>query len=344
MTIVSRASSILSFVLAMAASGTAVTLSVLAGWERGGTVPEQAVWIAIGIVLVFGAHLLPALTRETSFIVRGVASVLWLACMTATCYGHVGFFLLAQQHAGERRVSAISAPSTILTNRNMTVVMEARAVVTAERAATDVIRCKGDCRTHDGRRATLDAKRDALDAEANEVRRNEAERDRDAVHREVLRADPVTSRLAVLLGTTVARVDLLSGLMFAAVLESVACLLWSVSLQSSQSPPKPALDSDVSEPDMERTPALAFDESSNGPPLMSREPATDSHVQSEGPVTSPPVAPPSEEPSANEDVVVLARDVEAGRLRPTVTGIRNHLRCSQARAVALRRQLLKSPS
>jgi len=35
----------------------------------------------------------------------------------------------------------------------------------------------------------------------------------------------------------------------------------------------------------------------------------------------------------------LVRDVQAGIVKPTVTGIRLHLRCSQARATTLRRQL-----
>lgn len=46
-----------------------------------------------------------------------------------------------------------------------------------------------------------------------------------------------------------------------------------------------------------------------------------------------PVAPP------NPDLVRLVQDVGAGRVRVTVADIRRHLGCSQARAIALRRQL-----
>ncbi|MGE8450071.1 MAG: hypothetical protein ACN6OP_05475, partial [Pseudomonadales bacterium] len=86
------------------------------------------------------------------------------------------------------------------------------------------------------RRVTLAAKLDALDAEADDIRHGQAADDRAMTRRDALATDPVTGRLAALLGTTVARVDLLSGLIFAAVLEGVACLLWTIALQ-----PRPAL-------------------------------------------------------------------------------------------------------
>lgn len=46
------AASRLATVLAISATATALCLSVLAGWQRGGTWPERVVWIAIGVVLV----------------------------------------------------------------------------------------------------------------------------------------------------------------------------------------------------------------------------------------------------------------------------------------------------
>ncbi|MDF6619159.1 hypothetical protein NLP61_25765, partial [Escherichia coli] len=53
----------LSWVLSIAATGTAICVSVLAGWQRGGSLAERLVWVAIGVVLVASAHLLPALVR-----------------------------------------------------------------------------------------------------------------------------------------------------------------------------------------------------------------------------------------------------------------------------------------
>lgn len=65
-----------AFVLAVGATTTALCLSVLAGWQRGGTLPERLIWIAIGMVLVTSAHLLPALIREMPIVIRAVGSVL----------------------------------------------------------------------------------------------------------------------------------------------------------------------------------------------------------------------------------------------------------------------------
>ena len=54
--------------------------------------------------------------------------------------------------------------------------------------------------------------------------------------------------------------------------------------------------------------------------------------------------PPVIAPEPDSCVERLGRDVAAGLLRPTVTGIRRHLHCSQAKAVALRQQLEVLPA
>ncbi|AOI96707.1 hypothetical protein WS66_13100 [Burkholderia sp. LA-2-3-30-S1-D2] len=117
--------------------------------------------------------------------------------------------------------------------------MAERAAVTAQLASANARYCVGNCATLAARRATLSARLDSLNAEADEARRAQVERDQVAARRDALLADPVTSRLAALLRTTTARVDLLSGLMFAAILEGVACLLWAIALQSPSSRPLP---------------------------------------------------------------------------------------------------------
>ncbi|MCP3706805.1 hypothetical protein M3I54_07360 [Paraburkholderia sp. CNPSo 3274] len=327
--------------LAVGATGTAVSLSVQAGLQRGGTLPERAVWIALGIVLVVSAHLLPALTRGASAVARSVGSVLWLACFVAVCDGHAGFFLLAQRHAGALRASTVTTAPVVMTGRGLTVVMADRATVIAQLTTIDARRCSGDCRTLDGRRTMLTARLDALNAEADDVRRIEAERDRVTTQRDALLADPVTSRLAALLGTTTARVDLLSGLAFAAVLEGVACLLWTVALRQSPSVSvttangvtasevMPVADGPVaSQPEV--TAVIA----NHASEAASHKTEEVSHASPDGPVTPLPVAD-----STDDDVARLALEVAAGFVRPTVADIRRYLNCSQARAVALRRQL-----
>jgi len=131
---------------------------------------------------------------------------------------------------------------------------------------------------------------------------------------------------------TTARVDLLSGLMFAVVLEGVACLLWTVTLRS---------------PSRATGPATAGVASSVVPTFTTVTPIPSSHADKTGSTTgshAPRNAPASPLPAdASIDALLpqLTRDVAAGLVRPTVADIRRHLSCSQARATALRRQIAR---
>jgi len=226
--------------LAVAATCTALCMSVLAGWQRGGWLAEKLVWVAIGVVLVLSAHLLLALSRPMPQAVRHVGGGLWLLCMMATCYGHATFFLLAQRHAGERRVDAVMlpiSPAVSLQGRSLTVVTAEQAHIATALAVANARPCRADCTALRLSRVRLGAQLDALTTEAREVTRQEVGADRQAAHlddvlasREALRDDPVTARLTTLLGVTAAQIDLLSGLLFAGILEGVACLFWFVAL------------------------------------------------------------------------------------------------------------------
>ncbi|KWA13926.1 hypothetical protein [Burkholderia territorii] len=345
--------------LAITATATALSLSILAGWQRGGTLAERLIWIAIGVVLVTSAHLLPALIREMPIVIRSVGSVLWAACLAMACYGHAVFFAFAQQHAGEQRASAVQADPATSPARSLTVVMAERAAVTAQLAAVNARHCVGNRVTLASRRATLAAKLDALNAEADGVRRQQAMTDRVTVQRDALLVDPVTARLAALLDTTTGRVDLLTGLAFAAVLEGVACLLWSVALRWPLPKPLPVVNGDVAqavtvtrtvtEPVVAAvadaagmTPAAVMpvtashaDETvSRNSATPSHDRTTDSHAPRDDPIAPLPTVAP-----IDDHLSRLARDVAAGLVRPTVADIRRHLGCAQARAAELRRQL-----
>lgn len=295
-----------ALVLAAVATSTAVCMSILAGWQRGGWITERLVWVAIGVVLVAGAHLLPALCRPAPVTVRCARTVLWLACMATTGYGHATFFVLAQQHAGRLRAASVLA-SPISPHRSLTIVLDERANVVGRLTTLRSHRCVRDCTLLDGRRAMLTAHLDALDAEAAEVRRAQAEADRVMGQRDLAMTDPVTTGLARVTGMTALQLELVAGLGFALVLECLACLLWWIALRSHGQRTTVTNDRDAS------------DEVVVDPP------------ESLAKVTEP-----------ETEVTKLARDIEAGRARPTVADIRRHLRCSQAKAAVLRRQLVQS--
>jgi len=227
---------------------------------------------------------------------------LWLGCMAAASYGHATFFLLAQLHAGELRVAAVPA-SGVPGHRSLTAVMADLATVTADLAAANA-RCMRDCPALRVRRVSLAGRLDALNAEADDVWRLQAIDDRNAARRETLRDDPVTTRLAVLFAMPSGHVDLFAGRAFASVLEGVSCLLWWITLIPRESEP----------PVTDRHEAL---------PTVTAVADTD-------------IAKPE------TDVTQLVRDIEAGLVHPTVPDIRRHLRCSQRKAVALRRQIVAS--
>lgn len=353
----------LAVALAIGATSTALCLSVLAGWQRGGSLPERLVWVAIGLVLVASAHLLPALLRDTPIVVRGIGSVLWGVCLATACYGHAQFFVMAQQHAGEQRAAAVVVPAP-LPSRSLTVIMAERASIAAQLATANARYCVGICATRDARRTTLGARLDALNAEADDVRRQQATTDRVTVQRDALRVDPVTSRLAALLSTTATKVDLLTGLTFAAVLEGVACLLWTVALRLPLPKPLPVA-TDVTPSAVTVTPAVTpsaiapvtetagmtlpvvmpvtvshDDETvSRNFVAPSHDRATGGHAPRDAPITSLPATTP-----IDDHLSRLLRDVAAGLVRPTVADIRRHFGCSQSRAAELRRQLTEHTS
>ncbi|CAE6969210.1 hypothetical protein R69608_07182 [Paraburkholderia nemoris] len=296
--------------LAVAATGTAVCMSVLAGWQRGGWLSERLVWVAVSVVLIGGAHLLPAICRSTPLAVRGIGVVLWLGCMAAASWGHAMFFLLSQSHAGEVRVSAVPIGS-VPAHRALTAVMAERASVAAGLAVADAQHCIHSCPSLRVRRTSLATRLDALDAEAADVRRYQVIEDGNAAHRDSVRDDPVTAQLALLRGVANTKLDLFTGLAFAAVLEGTACLLWWIAL----------LPQDTS-------------------PIIDRHERV-SAVTADVPVVTPvevPTIPAMTEPET--EVTKLRRDIEAGIVRPTVASIRKHLGCSQSRAAALRKLVI----
>ncbi|ARL99142.1 hypothetical protein JAO05_28240 [Burkholderia pseudomallei] len=285
-----------ALMLAVMATTTALSLSILAGWQRGGTLQERLIWIAIGTVLVTSAHLLPALIRDVPIVIRGVGSVLWGACLATACYGHTVFFVFAQQHAGAQRASTVQVASVTPPARSLTTVMAERASVTAQLATANARYCAGNCASLEGRRVTLAAKMEALNAEADDIRRQQAATDRLTAQHDAPPAVTMTANVtqSVVTGATDAT-------------QSVV-----VPVEASHA------DKTVS----------------RNPVTPGRGSTTRSHAPRNAPVTPLPVGDP-----IDDHLTQLVRDIAAGLVRPTVTDIRRHLGCSQARAVALRRQL-----
>jgi hypothetical protein len=203
---------VVAMLLAILATSTSLGIAALSGWQHGGSLPEQLACVALAAAAALGMHLLPALSRGKLLAVRGAATVLWSVGLIVVFYGQTSFFLLAQQHAGERRAKAVPATPGALTlsdhpMRDLTAIAQEQLKTRASLAAFDSRRCSGDCAIVRMRRDLLTAKLDALAIEANETKRRESAEDRQteqieraARMREALRDDPVMVRLAVWLG------------------------------------------------------------------------------------------------------------------------------------------------
>ncbi|MEW9586517.1 hypothetical protein [Paraburkholderia sp. DGU8] len=242
-----------------------------------------------------------------------LGAVLWLACMAATCYGHAVFFVMAQKHAGELRAAAV--PGVVTHGRGLTEIAADRAEAVARLARVTERRCGDRCATVRIERATLTARLDALDVAATEAKRTEAAQDSAAAARAAAMADPVTGALTAF-GLPVAHADLIAGLVFAAVLEGVACFAWLLAL-------RPAVLTEIAV-----TPVLL-----------------ESHAQSVTPVTESSNAVTTleaDDTGSQGDVTRVRAAVESKGLRPTVNEIRKYLGCSQTRAAAVRKRIAQA--
>ncbi|PVX86436.1 hypothetical protein [Paraburkholderia unamae] len=320
--------------LAIPATMTAACLSVMAGWQRGGLLAERVLWIAVGVVLVVAAHLLPALCRPHGRIVRALGAALWVGCMAATCYGHAVFFLMAQKHAGELRAAAV--PEVMAKGRGLAEIARDRADAVTRLARTNARRCVEPCPSLTAERAAAAARVDALNVEQAEARRDEAAQDRAAAARSAAMTDPVTGALTAF-GVAAPRAELVTGLAFAAVLEAVACFAWLLALRPS-TVTEIAVTPDQQGSHAEVVTAVTPESHADAPvtPPVSAIDVAVAAIDT-APVLRLPVI------EQHDDVTRVMTAVAAGEVRPTVTEIRKFLGCSQSRAAAVRKQLEPQP-
>ncbi|MCX4151975.1 MULTISPECIES: hypothetical protein [Paraburkholderia] len=337
---------------------------MISAWERGGQLAERLVWVGIGMVLLLSAHLLPALARSVSVALRIPTLLLWLCAMLATGYGHATFFISAQHHAGEIRAARIDAPTppamaTTGSGANPASIAAERAKAIAELATARAQKCVDRCNALSLRRVLLSSRLDSLNVAFGEARRLEqsadrlnAARDRLALSRTEALTDPVTARVAQLLGTSPDKVDVAVAMAFGAMLEFVACLSWLLALQENQSSNQPVAT--ASNAIVAKGNGAGRDSSGqivapNKAGLPSHAGDTASHAtvaarnnDSLLPQTRDQNVTMLVARTVSADLARLAEEFAAGRNRGTVAEIRKLFRCSQAKAMTLRKQLAEA--
>lgn len=217
-------SKLLTLLLAGTVTLTAVAMASVAAMDRGGTVIDKALLMAMSVVIVLAVHLLLAMTR------RPAAWLVWTGCLLCAIYGHLTFLTHASLRAGDIRARqsalAVGTEHQVETTREAMAGIKARpiAIVAAELAQSSVRR-----------------ERAALREEIAEGRRTEALQDQ-LVHLSGISTtaqvsgatDPVTARLAAVTGYSESGVSVVIGMTFSILLELVGALLWYEALSKSE--------------------------------------------------------------------------------------------------------------
>lgn len=206
---------------AVCVTATAMTMSGVSAFDRGGTVVEQALMVALFVAICAGTHFIPALLN------RPLTWLVWAGCLLGTVFGHVTFFTHANLHAGELR-----AQHSIQTNgivRQIEVTNEALATIKSRPVAVvaEILASSQDWR-----------QRPALRAELAEAKRAAALRDElvrisaTATTAMVMASnDPVTERIANVTGGNAASINLAVSLSFSILMELLGALLWWMALR-----------------------------------------------------------------------------------------------------------------
>lgn len=201
--------------IAIFVTSTAVTMTAIAAWDRGGTFADKAVLVAMSVVIVVAVHLLPAMSR------RPVTWLVWMGCLVGAIYGHLTFFTNSAQRAADTRAQqsalAVGTQRQIDTTKDALSRITARpiAIVMAELAVTEDRRSRAALRAEiaEGKRAQV-----LLD----DLTRLQA----ISTTAQIPVTDPVTARLASVTGWNESQVAVAIGLTFSILLELIGALLW----------------------------------------------------------------------------------------------------------------------
>lgn len=307
--------------LAFAASGISMMMAASMGLTVGADPYEKSLWAMFGVLPVLGAHWLPSLSRGAGRGVRAMAWAVWAVCMAYAIYSHASYFLLAQQEAGLRRAEQpVHLGTPAAPTRALSAILTEEAKLRGELTRVTSATCQ-DCRWIRGRISEFNARISALQAEAEEAKRDQALREHADRLRDQRRADPVTSKLAAWLGITQGLVALAPALVFALILDGLASLCWLLATQRRDPPGNEDPQATVTTV----APVMAASPPPTAPSASSKVRALSA------------ASPPARD---FDDLVTSAKEaIMTGQIKTTVTGIREHLRCGQVLARAVRKAL-----
>jgi hypothetical protein len=217
---------LITIILALFVTGTAITMAALASMDRGGSTSDKALLVMMSAALAALVHLLPAISKNR--LVR----FLWTGCFIATTYSCLTFFTNASVRAGE--VRAQNSLGSLDVERQILTIKNERDSITT-RSVTEITA---------GLSVTQDWKtRVMLKNELNEAKRRIVlteqliELNNEAKNTHVTESnDRVTALLSRVTGSSDAQISLVIGLALAVLIDFAGVMLWrEILLQSDVS-------------------------------------------------------------------------------------------------------------
>jgi len=342
----SRWSCIIGLVLAIPATALGVALAVYVGWYRAGAPMENVFWMALGIMTVLGTHLLPV-RMPLRGKARAVTAVIWSGCLGLALYSHATFYLLSQEHAGQKRAAAVHIDQSDQSvagaaPRSLLAIVNEREKVSVDLAKNQAYVCNNSCPWREIRSTALRARLETLAEEENAARSWQQDRDRATAlfqqKRDSARQDLVAAKLSEVLNVSVDNINIAQALLFAVVLEGLACLGWLFIFSLDRAPPVDHGPTKVSavtrETSPEATPAGKPDMTDSDRPLKTSQSVSNSEQSGDWTVHMPGKETPREVRQS-----WLEAQVRAGKYEPTVVKVREFLGCSQPLALDFTRHL-----
>jgi hypothetical protein len=304
-------------VLATFVTFIACAMAADAAFDRGGTVIDRVLLVAISIIAVIGVHLIPARAGRSP-----VAWMIWIGCLAAAIYGHMTFFSHSSLRAGEVRVAESAQMAG--TERQIQVIRDSLAVIQARPIAvvTDQLAGENNQRVRSALRTEI-AQGKRAEALRDELARLEASRTTTI---ETESVDPVPSTIASLTGWSSQKVMVAVGMFYALLVELIGAWIWGQALSKKE----------TAEHASEHVP----EQVSNNRNIINQDVSKSVAEVSEQQIPSNRNVPTSNrnvpEHVIDPELEVLMKMVREGKFKPTVRNIREHLECSTERAMELR--------
>jgi hypothetical protein len=321
---------VLSVIVALALTAALMGMSAIAGWQRGGHQMEQWLWVLAACCLTVCVHILPSLISARSVVAR----LVWVGAFVACVFGHSQFFVFSELHAGEARIStSVDAVQPI--GRSPTVIAQEVA-----RATRVLARLPADSRDYQAKVvAALEQELKVAQEQSAAIRNNQIRNERD----------PVGARIAAVTGFSHEAIMLVVAVATAVILEGLAVTFWGLALAGKRDQRTENRSAECIEDGTSADTRCVLGQRTNNPQMkldlnIPSYQVTEFSITREvnGDRAQRCLVESTNLPTDEEEALKVIAAVRNGEIRATVTNIRGYLRCSQSKALAMRRLVVSA--